>query len=68
MVCWFQEQAVQQMQAQQARLDGLQWLLADARRLIGAVSAVEGHTPTKTALQVGGLSCSPCLAWPESGR
>ena len=48
-----QEPAVQQMRAQQARLDSLQWLLADARRLINAVSAVEGHAPTKTALQVG---------------
>ena len=47
-----QEQVGQQMQQQQARLESLQWVLADARRLVGAVGAVESHGPSKTALQV----------------
>lgn len=47
-----QEQAGQQMQEQQARLESLQWTLADARRLVGAVGAVESHGPSKAALQV----------------
>lgn len=51
-----QEQAGQQMQEQKAQLESLQWTLADARRLLGAVGAVESHGPTKTALQVCSMS------------
>lgn len=40
------------MLEQQARLDSLEWMLADARRLVSAVGAVEGHAPSKTAMQV----------------
>lgn len=53
-----QEQAGQQMLEQQARLDSLEWMLADARRLVSAVAAVEGHGPSKTALQVCSKSIS----------
>lgn len=61
-----QEQAGQQMQEQKAQLESLQWTLADARRLLGTVGAVESHGPTKTALQVCSMStisyavCSFC--------
>ena len=47
-----QEQAGQQMQEQQARLESLRWTLADARRLVSAVGAVESYGSSKTALQV----------------
>ena len=47
-----QEAAAAQMLQQQAQLDSLCWVLADARRLISAVAAVEGYSPAKAALQV----------------
>ena len=53
-----QEQVGQQMQEQQAWLESLQWTLADARRLVGAVGAVESYGPSKTALQVCSKSVS----------
>jgi len=42
---------------QQAELDRLNWLLADTRRLVSAVSAVEGNAAAKAKLKVCTMPC-----------
>ena len=55
----------QRMLDQRAQLDRLHWLLADTRRLVAAVTAVEGNAAAKSTLQVRSSPMSYTCFWFE---